>query len=183
MKKSDIEKESKEYKGFGLEQSLSSGIASEPQKTKSNFFNPNWNAINKAISGSKETRDALRKEQHELKSKIDAKFEQYYKEVKEQELKDKITALKSLPIGADVYSLVRNFGRIPYGSKGKKVKDGRTFMIVDMDGNYLSAPGKNQNRWKIEYERLSAQPLTGIEIANHAISKKITELLVFGEKK
>lgn len=123
----------------------------------------NWKAVNKMIAegNTKDIRELARA----IKDKIDAKCNEHWKQKKEQEQRDKITALKALPVGAQVFYT----GNLPQliGKAGIVKKQGRTRMVVDFDiGAY-----------QCYYESLRTTPLTAQELNSKRVSAKLTALI------
>lgn len=123
----------------------------------------NWKAVNKMITegNTKEIREIARA----IKEKVDAKCNEHWKQKKEQEQRNKITALKALPVGAPVF-YTGNFAQL-LGKSGTVKKQGRTRMVVDFDiGAY-----------QCYYDSLSTTPLTEQELDRKRVNAKLTALI------
>lgn len=128
------------------------------------FIKPNWHLINKAIEAG-DLKD-LRQEESDLKKKIQSKVDAYYKAKREKEVADKIAALKNLPLGGTIHYIGRS-ADIAFGAQGTKVKDGRTRMIVDINGKH----------WSCYYSNLKTDEPTQGEKSSHIVTTRIGELL------
>lgn len=128
------------------------------------FFKPNWHLINKAIEAG-ELKE-LRTEESDLKKKIQAKVDVYYAAKRAKEAGDKIAALKNLPVGGTLYYIGRS-SDIKFGAQGAKVKDGRTRMIVEINGK----------QWSCYYSNLKTDEATAEEKTSNKVTTRITELL------
>lgn len=123
----------------------------------------NWKAVNKMIAegNTKDIRELARA----IKDKIDAKCNEHWKQKKEQEQRDKITALKAMPVGAPVF-YTGNFPQL-IGKAGTVKKQGRTRMVVHFDiGAY-----------QCYYESLRTTPLTEQELSSKRVNAKLTALI------
>ena len=104
---------------------------------KTNYFKPNWKAINEAISNDiKGLRDA----QEELTKKIQNKIDAFYKAKRDLEQMQMILNLKSLPINSAVYFIGRYDPNLKYGTVCIKRSDGIKRMKVDVDGRIWTCP-------------------------------------------
>ena len=129
------------------------------------YIKPNWLAINKAIAEGdiKE----LRAEEFKIKEKIQAKVEAYYKEKRKREALDKISVLKLLPVGGTVYYTGSSGDDIKFGNQGRKVKDGRSRMVVDFYGK----------KWRVYYTYLKTLEVTTEEKSSRACTERIMGIL------
>lgn len=131
---------------------------------KTQFFNPDWREINKAIN-SENLKD-LRQAQKELENKIQDKINAFYKAKRESENIQRIAELKICPIGAKIY-FVGRFDRIKYGSECIKISDGRTRIHYKVNGK----------QWNSPYLHLRVNPPTEQEYRDHGFSIELTRIL------
>jgi len=130
-----------------------------------NYFRPNWYQINKAINEGN-IKD-LRKEQRDLEKSIQKKVDQYYREKRDKEKMELINRIKSLPAGSLLYFTGHDSkGRIKFGDKFEKVKDGRTYVYV----------WRNDSTWRIPYLQVIARECTEQEIRDRKLYEKMTKL-------
>jgi len=130
---------------------------------KTNFFNPNWREINKAINT--ENLKELRQAENELKKKIQFKVDAYFKAKRENELAQKIAELKALPIGSKIYFMGR-FDKIKFGSECVKISDGRILIHFEVNGK----------RWRGPYKELRITPPTEQEFRDRGLSIELSKI-------
>jgi len=130
---------------------------------KTNFFNPNWREINKAINT--ENLKELRQVQKELDRKIQNKINAFYRAKRKTEQIQKITELKALPIGSKIYFMGR-FDKIKFGSECVKISDGRTLIHFEVNGK----------RWKGPYKELRITPPTEQEFRDRGLSIELSKI-------
>ena len=126
------------------------------------FFKVNWKAINEAIPDNlKELRHA----QNELKDEIQKRVDKFYKLKRQIEFKNKVSYLKSLPIGTKL-TYIGWGNKIKFGEIGEKVRDGIKYIIVRF----------NNVSWKVPYERIVDRELTEQEKRDRRFSMEITRI-------
>lgn len=130
---------------------------------KTEFFKPNWKAINQAINN--ESLKELRQVQRELEKKIQNKVDAYYKAKRETEQIQKIAELKALPKDATIYFIGR-FDKIKYGSECIKIADGRTRIHYEINGK----------RWNSPYQNLSIKAPTEQEYKDRGLSIELSRI-------
>jgi hypothetical protein len=131
------------------------------------YLTINWREVNKAIEGGQ--LKELRKEEHEVKEKIQKKVDEFYKAKREADLQAKFKALKDAPEGTPIYYIGRSI-EIPFGSEGKKVsqsRKNRTRMTVEFNGR----------PWYCAIINLQLDPLTESQKSSHNITTKLTNFL------
>ena len=130
-----------------------------------NYFKPNWYQINKLINEG--NIKELRKVQKSLDKAIQKKVDQYYREKREQEKTELINRIKSLPAGSLLsFTGHDSKGRIKFGDKFEKVKDGRTYVYV----------WRNDSTWRIPYLQVIDRECTEQEIRDRKLYEKMTKL-------
>jgi hypothetical protein len=125
------------------------------QMASTNYFKPNWQAINKAI-GDSELRKEMRKQLREITKNIDLKENKQYIQEKKQKLQESINELKKLSVGCIVYYTGRSTD-IPFAATGTKVKDGRTRMVVEFEGKQWSCYYTNLSPFEPTKEQKSSR--------------------------
>lgn len=128
------------------------------------FFKPNWKAINAAILND-EQRKILRIELNDLTKKINQKCSDHYRQVEVQKENDRIKELKNLPVGSSVFYNSRSKD-IPFGWEGKKVKDGRSRIVVEFSGK----------KWSCLYQCIQSTPITDSQQITKNVQDRITNI-------
>lgn len=131
----------------------------------SDFFSPNWNKIDEAINGTDQQRNHLRLEYHKLCATVKEKLFNYYSEKRVAEAKSKMTALKKLSAGSNLYytNINKDHMELILG-KVSKIKDGKVYMLVKAES------GKG---FRINYKDLQIEPLTDEQIQSVRINARI----------
>lgn len=132
---------------------------------KKKYFNPNWQAINKAIPAD-ELRKEMRKELYDLRIAIEKKCDEHYIMMQQKKKQDEINELKKLSNGCVVFYTGRS-SDISFGQQGTKVKDGRTRMVIEIDGK----------KWNCYYEALSTTEPTKDQRTSRIVKNVITSML------
>jgi hypothetical protein len=129
---------------------------------KTQYFKPNWAAINKAIPDNLKE---LRQAQKELEKKIQGKVNDCYREKKKLEVAEKIAELKELPMYSEVYYIGKG-DTINFGAKGKKIRDKRIRMIAEF----------NDKMWDCPYISLRKEPPSDQAIRDNELGKHFSRV-------
>lgn len=102
--------------------------------------------------------------QTELQKKIDAKINEAWKQEQLQVEKDRIDIIKSLLVDAPLF-YIGNWKKL-IGIPGKKVRDGRTRIVVDFG---------EAGKWNCRYKEISSIEPTKQDIAGKIASINVIE--------